>query len=83
LIEACGAARAIVGVEGSHLVHGIIVAPPGAAILPIQPPDRVAATLKQLSDRLGQRYGLVVAEGNDTVFTLDWSDLALTLDLFD
>ncbi|MFH5776706.1 glycosyltransferase 61 family protein [Paracoccus broussonetiae] len=83
LIEACGAARAIVGVEGSQLVHGMIVAPPDAAILPIQPPDRVAATLKQLSDRLGQRYGLLVAEGNDTVFTLDWRDLAATLDLFD
>ena len=83
LIEACGAARAIVGVEGSHLVHGINVAPPGAAIVPIQPPDRVAATLKQLSDRLGQRYGLLVAEGNDAVFTLDWDDLARTLDLFD
>lgn len=83
LIDACGAARAIVGVEGSHLVHGINVAPPGAAIVPIQPPDRVAATLKQLSDRLGQRYGLLVAEGNDSVFTLDWGDLARTLDLFD
>ncbi|SMO97836.1 Protein of unknown function [Paracoccus laeviglucosivorans] len=83
LIEACGAARAIVGVEGSHLVHGINVAPPDAAIVPIQPPDRVAATLKQLSDRLGQRFGLLVAEGNDTVFTLDWDDLARTLDLFD
>ncbi|MFT4014300.1 MAG: glycosyltransferase family 61 protein [Paracoccus sp. (in: a-proteobacteria)] len=82
LIEACGAAQAIVGVEGSHLVHGIIAAPPDAAILPIQPPDRVAATLKQLSDRLGQRYGLVVAQGNDSVFTLDWDDLARTLDLF-
>ena len=83
LIEACGAARAIVGVEGSHLVHGINVAPAGAAIVPIQPPDRVAATLKQLSDRLDQRFGLVVAEGNDTVFTLGWDDLARTLDLFD
>lgn len=82
LIAACGAAQAIVGVEGSHLVHGIMAAPPGAAILPIQPPDRVAATLKQLADRLGQRFGLVVAEGNDSVFTLNWKDLAGTLDLF-
>lgn len=82
LIAACGAARAIVGVEGSHLVHGIIAAPPQAAILPIQPPDRVAATLKQLADRLGQRFGLVVAEGNDSVFTLDGDDLERTLDLF-
>ncbi|MBD9526080.1 glycosyltransferase family 61 protein [Paracoccus sp. PAR01] len=83
LIEACSAARAIVGVEGSQLVHGIIAAPQNAAILPIQPPDRVAATLKGLTDRLDQRFGLLVAEGNDTVFTLNWRDLAATLDLFD
>lgn len=83
LIAACGAARAIVGVEGSHLAHGILVAPPGAAIVPIQPPERVAATLKQLSDRLNQRFGLLVAEGSDSQFTLEWRDLAATLDLFD
>lgn len=83
LIEACGAARAIVGVEGSHLVHGITVAPPGAAIIPIQPPTRVAATLKQMSDRQDQFYGLLVAEGGDTEFTLAESDLLATLDLFD
>lgn len=83
LIEACGAARAIVGVEGSHLAHGIMVAPPGAAIVPIQPPERVAATLKQLADRLDQRFGLLVGEGGDSRFRLEWRDLAATLDLFD
>lgn len=83
LIRACGAARAIVGVEGSHLVHGITVAPEGAAIVPIQPPQRVAATLKQMTDRLDQRFGLLVAEGNDTDFTLARDDLFATLDLFD
>lgn len=83
LIAACAAAPVIVGVEGSHLVHGLLVARPGAGILPIQPPDRVAGTLKGLCDRLDQRYGLVVGEGNDSVFTLDWRDLAATLDLFE
>ncbi|AGT11070.1 glycosyltransferase family 61 protein [Paracoccus aminophilus] len=82
IVAACGAAKAIVGVEGSQLVHGIISAPAGAAIVPIQPPDRVAATLKQISDRLDQRFGLLVAEGHETAFTLDWKDLAATLDLF-
>lgn len=83
LIEACGAAGAIVGVEGSHLVHGITVAPEGAAIVPIQPPLRVAATLKQQGDRLGHRFGLLVAEGGDSEFRLDRDDLFATLDLFD
>ncbi|MCF3974256.1 glycosyltransferase family 61 protein [Paracoccus salsus] len=83
LIEACGAARIIVGVEGSHLVHGITVAPEGAAIIPIQPPLRVAATLKQMTDRLGQHYGLLVAEGGDIEFRLSRDDLFATIDLFD
>ncbi|MDP5308757.1 glycosyltransferase 61 family protein [Paracoccus spongiarum] len=83
LIDACGAARAIVGVEGSQLVHGITVAPPGAAIIPIQPPERVAATLKHQSDRLGQRFGLLVAEGSDSRFRLERDDLMATLDLFE
>lgn len=83
LIDACGSARAIVGVEGSQLVHGITVAPEGAAIVPIQPPERVAATLKQQADRLGQRFGLLVAEGSDSEFRLNPDELAATLDLFD
>lgn len=83
LVEACGGARCIVGVEGSHLVHGITVAPDGAAIIPIQPPQRVAATLKLMTDRLDQRFGLLVAEGGDTRFRLAWDDLARTIDLFD
>lgn len=82
LIAACGAARAIVGIEGSHLVHGIMLAPAGAAIVPIQPPDRVAATLKQLADRLGQGFGLLVAEGASGRYSLRPDDLDRTLDLF-
>ncbi|MBU3029180.1 glycosyltransferase 61 family protein [Paracoccus marinaquae] len=82
LIEACGAAAAIVGVEGSHLVHGMMVAPKDAAIVPIQPPDRVAATLKQLANRLDQRFGLLVAEGGDGSFRLERDELMATLDLF-
>ncbi|MDB6179234.1 glycosyltransferase family 61 protein [Paracoccus sp. Z330] len=83
LIDACAAAKAIVGVEGSHLVHGLTVAPEGAAIVPIQPPERVAATLKQQSDRLGQRFGLLVAEGSHDIFHLRSDELLATLDLFD
>lgn len=83
LIDACAGARFIVGVEGSQLVHGITVAPRDAAIIPIQPPERVVATLKHQADRLDQRFGLLVAEGSDTEFRLDRRDLLATLDLFD
>ena len=39
--------------------------------------------MKQMTDRLDQRFGLLVAEGNDTDFTLARDDLFATLDLFD
>lgn len=83
LLDACAGARAVIGVEGSHLVHGINVAPAGAAIIPIQPPDRVTLTLKLIADRLSQRFALLVAEGNSLRFRLNWADLGATMDLLE
>lgn len=83
LIEASAGARVVAGVEGSQLVHGQIVAPAGSTLLTIQPPDRVTAAMKLMTDRLGQRFGLIVAEGDMNRFRVDWSDVARTLDLLD
>lgn len=81
LIDACAGAQVVAGVEGSHLVHGIAVAPPGAAVLTIHPPDRVTTALKVFTDRLGQHFACVVAAGNQHAFRADWGDVARTLDL--
>lgn len=81
LMDACGAARVIAGVEGSQLVHGLAAAPEGAAILTIQPPDRVTTALKLFADRLGQRFAVVVGAGDQRAFRADWGDVARTLDI--
>lgn len=81
LIDACGGARVVAGVEGSQLVHGLVVAPPGSTLFTIQPPDRVTAAMKLMTDRMDQTFALVVAEGNEHVFRADWGDVARTMDL--
>nr|WP_152827280.1 glycosyltransferase family 61 protein [Fertoeibacter niger] len=81
LMDACGNARVIAGVEGSQLVHGMAVSPPGSTLFTIQPPDRVTAAMKLMTDRLDQSFALVVAEGNARNFRADWGDVARTLEL--
>lgn len=75
--------RLIVGVDGSHLVHGLAAMPREAALIVIQPPDRVVATLKTVTDRQSQRYAFVVADGNAARFRVDLDDVRRTLDLLD
>lgn len=81
LIEACAGARIVAGVEGSHLVHGLAAMPPNAALLTLQPPDRVVSVLKVVTDRQDQLYAFVVGEGDHSHFTIDWDDVERTLDL--
>lgn len=81
IADVCGQAAIIVGVEGSHLVHGLAMMPPGAALFVIQPPDRTVAALKILTDRQEQRYAFVVAEGSQQKFRANWDEIKRTLDL--
>lgn len=81
LMEICGEARIIAGVEGSQLNHGIAVMPPGGCLFTIQPADRVTTAMKLLSDRWQQRFAMVVAEGNASAFRVNWDDIARTMDL--
>ena len=81
IVEACAGARVVAGVEGSHLCHGLAIMPNDAALLVIQPADRVVAALKIVTDRQGQRYGFVVGTGEREGFRVAWEDVARTLDL--
>jgi hypothetical protein len=81
IANVCGQARIIAGIEGSHLLHGLSTMPPGATLLVIQPPERVVATLKMVTDRQGQGFAFVVAEGTDTQFRVSWDEIRHTLDL--
>jgi hypothetical protein len=81
LAAACGQARVIAGVEGSHLLHGMTMMPPEGLLLVIQPPERMVMYLKMLTDRVGQGYAFVVGEGSTDSFTVDWSDIRRTLEM--
>jgi hypothetical protein len=81
LIEACGGARVIAGIEGSQLNHGIAVMPPGGTLLTIQPPDRATTAMKLLTDRWQQHFAMIVGEGQAQSFRVAWDEVARTLDL--
>ncbi|MFT3967143.1 MAG: glycosyltransferase family 61 protein [Sphingobium sp.] len=81
IVRDCAGARVIAGVEGSHLVHGLMLMPPGATALVIQPPTRAVSALKLLTDRQGQDYSLVVGVGSDESFDAGIGEIERTLDL--
>jgi hypothetical protein len=82
IVAACGGASVVAGVEGSHLVHGLVMMPPDARALVIQPPSRAVAVLKLLTDRQEQDYSLVVGMGgDDDAFHADIDEISRTLDL--
>lgn len=81
IVRLCAGAHVIAGVEGSHLVHGLMVMPKNAALLVIQPPERVVSVLKLTTDRQGQLFSFVVASGTRREFSVDCNELLRTLDL--
>lgn len=83
IVEACAGARAVVGVEGSQLVHGLVLLPPGGSLLVLQPPDRYCSLFKDLTDRDAQKFGIVVGTQAGDGFTIDPDEVERTLDLME
>ncbi|WJS85726.1 glycosyltransferase family 61 protein [Paracoccus sp. TOH] len=81
MAEAAGAARLVVGVEGSQLAHGVIAMPAGGTLLTLQPADRVTTSLKLLTDCWQQRYAMVVGSGTAGGYRVEWDQIRRTLDL--
>ncbi len=81
IVEVCAGARVIVGVEGSHLVHGLMLMPAYASLLVIQPPTRTVSVLKFVTDRQRQTYAFVVGESSKQGFNVNIEELERTLDL--
>lgn len=81
IAAACGRASVVMGIEGSHLVHGAVLMPQDALLFVIQPPDRACVILKALTDRRGQDFAFVVGEGTLQGFVADWTEIRRTLDL--
>lgn len=81
IIAACAGAETVMGVEGSQLLHGLIVLAPGGRYLTLQPPDRFISNLKTLTDRDGQYFGYVVGHQRGEHFWIDPDDVERTMDL--
>ncbi len=81
IIGACAGARVIVGVEGSHMIHGVMVLEPGASVLTLMPPDRFCSCIKRVADPDGQHFGFVVGAKSAEGFTIDPVEVERTLDL--
>lgn len=82
IVATCAGARTVVGVEGSALIHGILVLPPGGSVMTLQPPNRFVSVYKHLTDRDHQHFGFVVGQREGTGFRIDPVEVERTLDLF-
>lgn len=81
VVDACAGARVVAGVEGSHLVHGLMAMSPQATLFVVQPPFRAVSILKSATDRQGQGFAFVVGDGGREEFSVDVDDVERTLDL--
>jgi hypothetical protein len=82
IVQACAGARVVVGVEGSGLIHGLLVLETGGGVLVLQPPNRFSAIYKDLTDRDQQQFGFVVGLARGDDFWVDPVEVERTLDLF-
>ena len=82
IVAACAGAQTVVGIEGSQLIHGVNVLPPGGSLLVLQPPNRFLCFCKYLTDRDHQNFGFVVGIPEGDGFRIDPDEVERTLDLF-
>lgn len=81
IIAACVGAKTIVGIEGSHLMHGLMVLEPGASVLTLQPPSRFCGVLKITTDMQNLNYGFVVGIQKEEDFYVNFEEVERTLAL--
>jgi len=81
IITACVGAQILVGIEGSHLMHGLMVLQPGASVLTLQPPNRFCGVIKITTDMEKQNFAFVVGIPKDDGFYIDMEEVERTIDL--
>lgn len=81
IMTTCAGARVVAGVEGSHLIHGILFLPEGGSVFTVQPPSRFCTIFKDLTDRDHQHFGFVVGIPDGRDFRVDLDEVERTLDL--
>jgi hypothetical protein len=81
IVAACAGSQMVMGVEGSHLAHGLECLVDGGTLFVLQPPFRFAPVLKDQTDRQNQRYAFVVGQPSPGGFTVNPEEVLRTLDL--
>lgn len=81
IIAACVGAKIIAGIEGSHLMHGLMVLEPEASVLTLQPPNRFCGVLKITTDMQNLNYGFVVGIQKEENFYVNFEEVERTLEL--
>ena len=72
-------AKVVVGIEGSHIVHGLFSMADSGTLCILQPPYRFNNVFKDYTDCLGMRYAFVVGKSVPNGFMIELEDLARTL----
>jgi hypothetical protein len=81
--QTCAGAKIILGVEGSHLIHGFIAMRKNGALITMLPPYRFITHFKDLSDCIGVRYGTIVGSAAAGGFWIDPDELRRLLEQVD
>lgn len=81
ILSACAGAKILVGIEGSHLFHGLMVLEPGASVLVFQPPNRFSGVIKITADMENIKYGFVVGIQEEENFYINLEEVERTLEL--
>ena len=81
IAASCAGAKVVAGVEGSHLMHGLMWLGRGGSVLTVQPPDRFCSVIKRTMDRDDQHFAFVVGRPTAQGFRADFDEVERTLDL--
>jgi hypothetical protein len=81
IIQATSGARIVVGVEGSHLAHGLFSMHPRGTLLVLQPPNRFNNVHKDYADCMDLEYAFVVGDACDGGFRIPVDHIRRILDL--
>ena len=81
ILSACVGAQVLIGIEGSHMAHGLMVLEPETSVVIIQPPYRFTAVLKLTADMAGIHYGFVVGIPKGDGFYVAVEEVQRTIDL--
>jgi capsular polysaccharide biosynthesis protein len=74
-------ARIVVGVEGSHLAHGLFSMAPEGTLLVLQPPYRFNNVHKDYTDCMDLKYAFILGDACEGGFSMSMNNLNKTLDI--